>query len=295
MQIKEARLRLIIKQTLLKELDKSFRSRGSIASSRAKECPFQVKIPEKFVTLFSSTNIQTLRGKILGMLPDAGLLSKKMDSTIEELDKILPPLMGYINTYTLAIGTSCGVYYLVYKALQIIEGFLVMVGAIGPEKRTTTDNPKAGSSGIDFLLQIKSRSLNMSSGMNSRLFVNTFPFYSLPALSELGPNVDNVDKLKGDLNYNEEMISDISSIRANTEARLFKKITEILKIDDNPDIRDISFPDVALTAGQIEDYKSAATTAIISGVYESLRNYTEPIANNPAFKSAYTDFQRRHS
>jgi len=296
MQIKEERLRFLIRQTLLSERDTSFRQRGGrISDSRAKKCPFQVKIPAMFLELFSSKNIGDLRSKMLAKLPTAGIVSNKMDSTIAELDRILPSLIGYIDTYAYTTGVSCFGYYIVYKALQIIEGFFVMLGALKPIKRITNDQALDGSAGVDFNLAIKRRSSELASSGRNHGFVNSSPFYSLPTLSEDGADADNVDKLKGDLDFNDRMISNINTARSDTESRLFKEITEILDISNINEIKNAQFPDTKLSLAQIDRYKKTAINGIKVNLYEAMRSYTDPLTNNAAFKNEYEIFQRRHS
>ena len=298
MQIKETQLRYLIRQSLITEIDTSFRTSSRIASSRAKECSFKTKIPAKFLSLFSSENIQDLRNKIFKKIPDLGIITKTLDSQIAELDRILPTLMSYITSYSYAIGTSCFNYYIVFKALQIIEGFFVMIGALDPIKRVTSDDNNDGiPSPFEFTLAIKTKANNISSNRNTLGFVNNFPFYSLPNLSEEGANANNLVKFKADLEHNENLISEINGLRANTGSRLFSKITEILEIDDLNVVKKAkaAFSDSEMNQRDVEGYKKAAIAGITSSITESMRSYTDVLAVDGEFKEAWVRFQRRHS
>ena len=298
MQIKETQLRYLIRQSLITEIDTSFRTSSRIASSRAKECSFKTKIPAKFLSLFSSENIQDLRNKIFKKIPDLGVITKKLDADIASLDRILPTLMSYITSYSYAIGTSCFNYYIVFKALQIIEGFFVMIGALDPIKRVTSDDNNDGiPSPFEFTLAIKTKANNMGSNRNTLGFVNNFPFYSLPNLSEEGANANNLVKFKADLEHNENLISEINGLRANTGSRLFSKITEILEIDDLNKVKKAkaAFSDSEMNQRDVEGYKKAAIAGITSSITESMRSYTDVLAVDGEFKEAWVRFQRRHS
>ena len=295
MQIKETQLRYLIRQSLITEIDTSFSNNSRIASSRAKECSFKTKIPAKFLSLFSSENIQDLRNKIFKKIPDLGIITKTLDSQIAALDSILPTLMSYITSYSYAIGTSCFNYYIVFKALQIIEGFFVMIGALDPNKRVTNDKNTSATPGpFDFTLAIKTKANNMGSNRNTRDFVNNFPLYSLPKLSKEGANANNLVKFKADLEHNENLISEINGLRADTGSRLFAKITEILEIDDLNVVKDRNFPDT-VDQRLVERFKIAAIAGITSSITESMRSYADVLASDSEFKEAWVRFQRRHS
>ena len=295
MQIKETQLRYLIRQSLITEIDTSFSNNSRIASSRAKECSFKTKIPAKFLSLFSSKNIQDLRNKIFKKIPDLGIITKTLDSQIAALDSILPTLMSYITSYSYAIGTSCFNYYIVFKALQIIEGFFVMIGALDPNKRVTNDKNTSATPGpFDFTLAIKTKANNMGSNRNTRDFVNNFPLYSLPKLSKEGANANNLVKFKADLEHNENLISEINGLRADTGSRLFSKITEILEIDDLNVVKDRNFPDT-VDQRLVERFKIAAIAGITSSITESMRSYADVLASDSEFKEAWVRFQRRHS
>ena len=301
MNISEAKLRKIIRSVLLNELT-DFGYSLKLKSSREQACPYYIwgwdpkstkghintkdygvegqTIQQKLSGIFSSKSAQEIEDRLIKSYPslknDLGVLGGSLET-----------LTTYVLNYSYVIGTGCLEYYFLSKALDVLSS---IVGHV--DKKDAGDlkaQVQDGQPVIQWTRAIEERAGEMAPS-DTMGFDNDYPFYCLPRLSKSGPNVEDVDLLKEDLEDYQSKINAVLAYSSRDLSKSFREITADMDIEDTAIIRNINMDAVEVQQSEINQMKKEAAGSLVAAMGEAAFSYALSRRNNPEFDQAFKDF-----